>query len=119
MSIIRSAPLPAVAVVRSGLSTDSRVDLHLAWAEDRLVLRNAGRRAARDLTLDVPFGSTIAVARLRRRGEHTVGSPDQHVVLADVGVVFVDWTHPDGSRRATALRVPPLPARLRPAPVAA
>ncbi|WP_207455582.1 hypothetical protein [Desertivibrio insolitus] len=112
MSIISSAPLPTVAVLHSATVTDSRVDLLLAWNGDELVLRNVGRKAARDLTLDVPFGHSLSIARLKRRAQQVVAEPGQHAVLADVGVVFVDWTHPDGSRRATALRVPPVPARL-------
>lgn len=111
MSIISSAPLPTVAVFHSATVTDTRVDLLLAWEGSALVLRNAGRRAARDLTIDVPFGPSLTIARLKRRAEHLVAAPEQSAVLADVGVVFVDWTHPDGSRRSIALRVPTLPAR--------
>ena len=78
-----------------------------------LAVGNAGRRPARDVSVDLP-GSRIAAPRLARSARLLVASVDEPGSIAAVvraGTVFVDWTDRNGERRTDWLRVPPLPAR--------
>jgi hypothetical protein len=102
------------------------VDLFLTWTDPvvtgtastprGLALGNAGRRSAADVTVDVPGGATVALARLRRNGRVLVAALDEPGTIAaavSLGTVFVDWTDGHGHRRSAWLRVPPVPSRFR------
>ena len=78
-----------------------------------LVLRSIGGDDPRLVEVRLPDDSTVGTARLRRGSSVGVASPESLAALVSLGTVFVDWTSPDGVRRASWLRVPPIPARYR------
>ena len=122
-----AASLPRTRAVVAVAPRSRRVadaDLFLTWVDpvvtgelhtpSGLAIGNAGRRAARDVSVDSHAGGGISVARLARYGRLLVASVDEPGSIAAAvaaGTVFVDWTAQNGERRTDWLRVPPLPAR--------
>jgi hypothetical protein len=78
-----------------------------------LVLRSIGGDDPRLVEVRLPDDSTAGIARLRRGSSVGVASPESLAAVVSLGTVFVDWTSPDGVRRTSWLRVPPIPARYR------